>query len=135
MRWGPRIMLPSNTARIRHLFLTAGASAFWQDGQPVTSLETRVPLRRLLSALVRQRMHSPNQPLSVQAAFEEGWPGERAHPDAAATRVYTAIFSLRRLGLRGLLVRRRGGYMLDAEVSVTRNPDEVITQVIEAIAV
>ncbi len=121
--------------RSRRLFLTAHADAFWQDGQPITSIETRIPLRRLLGALARQRLANPHVPLSVQAAFEEGWPGERAHPDAAATRVYTAIFSLRRLGLRGLLVRRRGGYMLDADVTIATNPDEVVTQVIQAIAV
>jgi hypothetical protein len=112
-------MLPQAISRTRHLYLTPDAQRFWQDGQPATSLETRVPLRRLLAALVRQRMLAPGEPLSVQAAFEEGWPGERAHPDAAATRVYTAVHSLRRLGLRGVLVRRRGGYVLDADLSVT----------------
>jgi len=130
-------MLPQSTARTRQLHVTADAETFWQPGMPSTSLETRVPLRRLLAALVRQRMQNPHVPMTVQAAFEEGWPGERAHPDAAATRVYTAIFSLRRLGLRGVLVRRRGGYLLDADIVVLTNtivppaPEETI----EAIAV
>src|SRR5262249_1167930 len=71
-----------------------------------------------LIALARMREKTPNAVLPVTAAFEAGWPGERANPTAAAMRVYTAVHSLRRLGFRGLLVRRRRGYVLDVEVQI-----------------
>jgi hypothetical protein len=40
-------------------------------------------------------------------------------------RVYTAIHSLRRLGLRGLLVRRRRGYVLDIDVYIAANESQI----------
>lgn len=49
-----------------------------------------------------------------------GWPGERVLPKAGATRVYTALSTLRRLGMREVLVRRSGGYMLDPDVPLLR---------------
>jgi hypothetical protein len=102
--------------------LRVAAGAEWfkiGDSAPVL-LETRLPLRRLLLALADLRANSPNAVLPVTAAFDAGWPGERASPTAAAMRVYTAVHSLRRLGLRGLLVRRRRGYVLDADVSIVK---------------
>ena len=94
------------------------------DGQ-ATVLETRIPLRRLLLALAELRQRSPNAVLPVTAAFEAGWPGERATPTAAAMRVYTAVHSLRRFGLRGLLVRRRRGYVLDLDVVILANESQI----------
>jgi hypothetical protein len=76
-------------------------------------------------ALGELKQRSPGSVLPVTAAFEAGWPGERANPTAAAMRVYTAIHSLRRLGLRGLLVRRRRGYVLDIDVYIAANESQV----------
>ncbi|MBL8740588.1 MAG: hypothetical protein JNK04_05835 [Myxococcales bacterium] len=50
--------------------------------------------------------------LSTQDLFSLGWPGESADVSAAANRVYVAVALLRKLGLRGLIVRQRGGYVL-----------------------
>ncbi|MBX3217032.1 MAG: hypothetical protein KF850_33675 [Labilithrix sp.] len=100
------------------LVIAANAEWFQIRGRAPVVLETRVPLRRLLLALGELRLHSPSAVLPVTAAFEAGWPGERASPTAAAMRVYTAVHSLRRLGLRGLLVRRRRGYVLDIDVEL-----------------
>jgi hypothetical protein len=107
------------------LIIAAGAEWFQLGDQPVVTLETRMPLRRLLLALAELKKRSPGAVLPVTAAFEAGWPGERASPTAAAMRVYTAIHSLRRLGLRGLLVRRRRGYVLDALVTVTTHQSQI----------
>jgi hypothetical protein len=42
-----------------------------------------------------------------------GWPGERMMAEAAMNRVHDALTTLRKLGLRDLLVTTAGGYMLD----------------------
>jgi hypothetical protein len=103
------------------LVISAGAEWFQITGRPRVTLETRIPLRRLLLALGEMKVKNTGAVLPVTAAFDAGWPGERATPTAAAMRVYTAIHSLRRLGLRGLLVRRRRGYVLDIDVNIAAN--------------
>ena len=95
-----------------------GTRALWfQVGRrPPISLRKRGSLRRLLLALAELRQSDPAAELSVNAAFAAGWPGERAKPSAAAARVYTAVHTLRALGLRNLIVRRGPGYSLEADV-------------------
>lgn len=113
-------MLSTRPHKRRETRLVIAAGGEWfqiGDGAPIV-LETRVPLRRLLVALAELKLRSPDKVLPVPTAFEAGWPGERANPTAAAMRVYTAVHSLRRLGLRGILVRRRRGYVLDIEVQI-----------------
>jgi len=111
--------------RAPRIVISAGAEWFQVGDGLATVLETRIPLRRLLLALGELRRRSPNAVLPVTAAFEAGWPGERATPTAAAMRVYTAVHSLRRLGLRGLLVRRRRGYVLDLDVLILANESQI----------
>ena len=106
------------------LVISAGAEWFQVGGLPPVVIETRIPLRRLLLALGEMKVRTPGAVLPVTAAFEAGWPGERATPTAAAMRVYTAVHSLRRLGLRGLLVRRRRGYVLDIDVQILANESQ-----------
>jgi hypothetical protein len=106
------------------LLVAKDAEWFQVAGGAPVILETRVPLRRLLIALAEMKQRSPSAVLPVTAAFEAGWPGERANPTAAAMRVYTAVHSLRRLGLRGLLVRRRRGYVLDVDVQIAANESQ-----------
>ncbi len=81
-------------------------------------LSTRKPLQRLLVHLTRHRLDDPGEALSAAALIEVGWPGERLLPDAARNRLCNAIATLRSLGLKGALVTRAGGYLLDASVSV-----------------
>ena len=65
----------------------------------------------------RRRLH-PGRPVPVTAIVEAGWPGERMRAAAGSTRVYTALSTLRRLGLRDVLVRAPGGgYLLMPEAS------------------
>jgi hypothetical protein len=103
------------------LVVAAHAEWFKIDGGPVVTLETRLALRKLLLALAVARMKDGRGALSSGEAFNAGWPGERAHPNAASVRVYTAIHTLRSLGLRAILVRRNGGYTLEAKVSIAAN--------------
>ena len=77
-------------------------------------------LQNLVVKLAEKREIAPNQALSVEELIAAGWPGERILPKAGATRVYTALSTLRRLGLRDVLVRRGGGYLFDPDVPLLR---------------
>jgi hypothetical protein len=112
---------PGPVAGLPVLVIAAHAEWFQIDGGPVVTLETRLALRKLLLALAVARMKDGRGALSSTEAFNAGWPGERAHPNAASVRVYTAIHTLRSLGLRALLVRRNGGYTLEAKVTIAAN--------------
>lgn len=100
--------------------LRLGPEAAWFNvgEEPAVMLKTRKPLKKLLYALAMLRLEQPDAVLSMRAAFEAGWPGEKVERDAARTRLYTAIHTLRRFGLRGILVRRHGGYVLDANIDM-----------------
>jgi tetratricopeptide (TPR) repeat protein len=73
----------------------------------------------LLSALAEARRKSPGASLTVDELFSAGWPGERALPSSAASRVYVAISTLRKLGLESILIRDDAGYRLDPAVPMT----------------
>lgn len=45
-----------------------------------------------------------------------GWPGERPVGESGPNRVYVALATLRRLGLREFLLTHEGGYLLDPAV-------------------
>ncbi len=83
-------------------------------------LATKGHQRRLVDALVAHRLHAPGAPLSVDELLRAGWPGERVLAIAGANRVYVAMSALRRLGLRGHLVKQDGGYLLSTELPVAR---------------
>lgn len=87
-------------------------------GSATIDLRTRGSLRRIVLALVDQRRRAPGASISAENVFEAGWPAERVNPRAAAARVYTAMYTLRRMGLRGILIRRDDGYLLDPNVDV-----------------
>jgi hypothetical protein len=87
---------------------------------PVVSVARWRPLQRLLERLAERREIAPGEPLAVDALIAAGWPGERMIAKAGATRVYTAIASLRRLGLKGTLMKGEGGYLLRADVAISR---------------
>ena len=55
---------------------------------------------------------------NVRRVFDAGWSGERASPRAVAARVHTAMYTLRRLGLRGVIIRRDSGYAIDPRVEI-----------------
>ncbi len=95
--------------------LRVGRGAYWFEApeQPRVDLSTRAPLRRLMAFLVDRRLAQPGLASTTSDLAEQGWPGERIQPEAAGDRVYTAIGTLRRLGLGRVLVRRDGGYALD----------------------
>ena len=101
-----------------HLHLASDASWFAGDGGDRIDLRRRGALRRILVALCEHHEKAPGTGLGVQSLVDSGWPGERVLVDAAATRVRVAVSTLRRLGLRSVIVTRDDGYLLDPRVRV-----------------
>ena len=87
------------------------------DGPPI-SLERRGTLSRILRALAERHAASPGEALDVYELGEAGWPGQRIGTEAAVNRVRVALTTLRKLGLRELLVSRDDGYLLDPKARV-----------------
>jgi hypothetical protein len=87
-------------------------------------LRRRRVLRLLLEALAEHRLAAPGAALPQAALIARGWPGERIHPDAAKSRLYTAIKELRSLGLGELLRWDGAGYLLDHATPLLRGPRE-----------
>jgi hypothetical protein len=115
-----RAPAPAPAPAPAHALLVAdGGRWFSLEPSPRIDLTRRRSLRLLLSRLADERLSSPGRPLSIDALFAAGWPGERAQPAAAASRVYVAVRTLRRLGLAPL--RTSGdGYLLDPDVPLRR---------------
>jgi hypothetical protein len=110
---------PRSAARTSSALRVADDGRWFQVGtRAVVHLAQLEKLRLVLVALVAQRRRAPGVGLAVEEVLAAGWPGEKVIYAAGMARVYTAIYSLRRLGLAGILVRRRGGYLLRPEVSV-----------------
>ncbi len=98
-----------------HRFRAPGARA-WTD------LERRAPLRRVLLALARERRDAPGETLAVDQILAAGWPGERVGYAAAANRVYVALATLRKLGLRDVILTGEGGYLLSPTIPIVLDP-------------
>jgi hypothetical protein len=105
------------------LVVAEDARAFRVAGTPPVKLDRRRAVRLILQKLVEHRLKAPGETLSSDALFEAGWPGERVLVQAAAGRVYVALATLRRLGLRGSLLSRDGGYLLDPRIQLLVVPD------------
>jgi predicted ATPase len=92
---------------------------FQAPGRKKVDISRGPQARRVLGALVRQRLEAPGEPLSVEALLRTAWPGQRfAVQRSAALRVYVMLAKLRTLGLRDVLRSVGDGYMLDPDVVV-----------------
>ncbi len=94
--------------------LAVGEDARWfriGNGETVDLSKRRAP-RLILKRLFDARANTPGHGVTLDEIIAAGWPGERIQPEAAAARAYTAIKTLRELGLGELLVRRDDGYLL-----------------------
>jgi hypothetical protein len=58
--------------------------------------------------------------MSLDAIVAAAWPGERVLASAGAARVYTAVRTLRDLGLRDVIATADDGYRIAADVRVLR---------------
>ncbi len=111
----------SSAASQTSLEVAADARWFGLPGERV-DLSTRRALRLVLAALVERHEDEPGTALGVASLLEAGWPGEKMGHEAGVARVYTAVASLRRMGLRDVLVRRDDGYLVDPQVRILRKP-------------
>jgi tetratricopeptide (TPR) repeat protein len=76
-------------------------------------LRNKHALRRILTALMEGTTSS-------NALIRAGWPKEKLEREAAATRLRVAIATLRKSGLREVLLTTEDGYRLVAELVVAR---------------
>lgn len=100
------------------LELAEDGSWFCVDQGEVQRITTRAALRRVLLCLIENADRS--DPCTVATLLDAGWPGERVDPEAGANRVYVAVSTLRRMGLRSVIERFDQGYRLVPSVRVTR---------------
>jgi len=100
--------------------LIVGAGGLWlrPPGGERVSLKQRRPLRLLVERLSQERLAEPGHPLSWEDLLAAGWPQERVIPSAGAHRVRVAISTLRKLGLREVLITVPEGYLFDVSVDV-----------------
>jgi len=104
------------------LVVSEDARVFRTPAARAVKLERRHAVRLILLKLVEHRLKAPGESLSADTLLEYGWPGERVMAEAGASRVYVALATLRKLGLRGLLMSRDGGYLLDPDVQLVVVP-------------
>lgn len=91
---------------------------FSLDGGPRVDLARRPLLRCLLGTLAEQRVRAPSQVIGLAALAQVAWPHERYLPEVHLNRLHVALSTLRKLGLRRVLVREELGYRLDPAVEV-----------------
>ncbi|MEO1273635.1 MAG: hypothetical protein AAFX99_36590, partial [Myxococcota bacterium] len=111
-----RHAMGSSTGRPQ-LLIELHGSWFELDGQRV-DLARRGPIRRLLVGMGHHHNRSPGVPLDTDHLFELGWPGDCIDPYAATRRVYSAIWTMRELGLKPILETRDGGYLIQPGAEV-----------------
>lgn len=86
-------------------------------------LRERPTLWRVLAHLVDRRLANPGTPVSREELFGAGWPGEHVAERSAAGRVRSAIWTLRKMGLGGLVSSSTEGYVLAVDVAVEHADD------------
>ncbi len=93
--------------------MVAEDGTWFQTPTGRVDVSRRGAVKRILVGLCRARREATGKTLGVDELFEIGWPGERIPYESQVRRVYTAIWTLRTLGLDGLLLTRDEGYLLD----------------------
>lgn len=86
-------------------------------GEPI-DLSRFTANARVLAELLRHRLEAPGGEVSLEVLLSAGWPGQQIIRRAASNRVSVALSTLRRAGLRDLIQRHRGGWLLDPAVPV-----------------
>lgn len=103
--------------------LVVGPEGKWMrpPGKDPQDFRRRRSLRLILVALTQRHREVPGAGISLEGLLAAGWPGERVVPTAGANRVYVALTTLRKLGLRGHLLSQDDGYLLDPALPVERS--------------
>ncbi len=92
----------------------------------LVDLSRRAAYQAIFSMLVARRLDGA-PPASMDAIYTAGWPDEAIVPEALRNRVHVALSSLRRMGLRGVLHSRDGGYLLSEDVPLIRRDGETFS--------
>jgi len=87
-------------------------------GGETLDLSRRRALRGIVRSLVEHKASGDATALGIEALRDAGWPGERMGAEAARSRVYVAVSSLRRMGLGELVEHVDEGYRLRASVRI-----------------
>ncbi len=114
------VELDADAALARASALVVAEDTTWLElpsGKRI-DLRRRAVQRRLVEILVRQRLSAPGSPVSTSALVAAGWPGEKLAESSAQNRLHVALATLRSDGLRDLLAREPGGYLLDTATDV-----------------
>ncbi len=107
-----------------HLVIAHNGGWFAIGNEPLVDIRTRFALTRILRALVQQRAKDHEETVSIDTLVEAGWPGEKLLNDSGTNRLYVAVATLRKLGLRDGVERREGGYRLAPHWSVAVSESE-----------
>lgn len=103
-------MLPDATGADQ---VRMGRDGSWaQVGGRRIDLTTRPSLMRVFKALITRWDQGQRAPAGPLELFEAGWPGETAAESSARARVYVAISTLRKMGLRRVIIRQGSGYVI-----------------------
>lgn len=108
-----RAAAPTTTASLR--LVLAERVIYLPDGSALALARNPV-LWALLRKLADERLAAPGRCVAVTELVAAAWPGERVSPHSGARRVYTAVCTLRKMGLRTLIRRTQRGYFLDVDV-------------------
>ena len=104
-------------APARSLVVSRHGTFFRLGASAVVMLAQRAPLGRMLVALAQARITKPGALVPDALLSEVAWPGERLVPAARKNRLHVAIATLRKLGLRPVLERHDGGYLVPHDVA------------------
>jgi predicted ATPase/tetratricopeptide (TPR) repeat protein len=100
------------------LVVGEGAQWFRPPGGKRVGLERRKSLALMLNCLTNA---NPGETFRSDALFKAGWPGQKAQSQAAAHSVRVAIATLRKMGLRDLIITTEdGGYGLSTSAPIVR---------------
>ncbi|MEZ0310586.1 MAG: hypothetical protein ACAI38_02370 [Myxococcota bacterium] len=112
------LLASEGVAKSKRLKIDADLRWFELEGEVRVSLQRRGPLRLLFKALIERHQRAAGSATTLNELFAAGWPGQRTTPESGAARVYVALATLRRLGLRPLLQTRDDGYLIEPSVVV-----------------
>lgn len=111
---------PRSPSRTSSAALRIHAQGLWVQPAGATRKEVsgRPALRRIVVALLESRSQDPYRRLTTSELARAGWPSDDASDDVLVKRLYTAVSTLRNLGLRDAIERTAEGYRLTPELSI-----------------
>ena len=92
---------------------------FWPPGaEEEVDLGRRLPLKRLVLALIDLRAKGRDLTLSKKQLVAACWPKEKLEPATAANRLRVAVWTLRRAGFQDSIATKGGAYSLHPSIEV-----------------